>query len=310
MSRFILKQLGSAPKSLSHMAHFDDNSDLIYHLQEMKKKWNEAEYGKVEFQLMEVVEGVEVACSAFWNGHDWLRNKDGKAVCFLNFEEKKESGNGMGETTGETGTTFYGTDETNPIAKEILFKPEIEKVLHDSDYRGVFDINGSLTDDGFVAFEPTSRFGVPSTSYEFIAGLKSKTSDLLKALATGQDAPVRIQKGWGMVIVLTAKPYPSEAHMGNEHTSLGEKLWILEDGKPADDFDQKQASRVHLENFYKDEDGSYKVATPNGYLLVVSGSGATISGVRNDIIKFIKDNLYIAGYKHRMDIGARIEDKL
>lgn len=308
--RFILKQNGSAPKSINHMGKFDDSSDMVYHLNELKKKWNESDYGPVDFDLMEVVDGVEVACSAFWNGHDWLRNKDGKAVAFLNFEEKKESDNGMGETTGETGTTFYGTDERNPIAKEILFKKEIEDVLRESDYRGVFDINGSLTEDGFVAFEPTSRFGVPATSYEFIAGIKSKTSDLLKSMAMGEDTTVRIVKGWGMVVVLTSKPYPSEAHMGNEHTSIGEKLWILEDGKPVDDFDQTQGDRVHLENFYKDDEGDYKVATSSGYLLVVSGSGATIKGVRNDIAKFIKDNLYISGQKHRMDIGSRVEDNL
>jgi len=181
--------------------------------------------------------------------------------------------------------------------------------LRDSDYRGVFDINGSLTDDGFVAFEPTSRFGIPATSYEFIAGIKSGTSDILKAMATGEDATVRIIHGWGMVIVLTAKPYPSEAHVGNEHTSLGEKLWILKDGKPTDDFDHRQEARVHLENLYKDGN-DYKVATPNGYILVVSGSGPTISVVRNDIIKFIRDNLYISGMKHRTDIGKRIEDNL
>ena len=57
MSRFILKQNADAPKSLNYMAKFEDNSDLIFHLEELKKSWNENEFGEVDFDLMEVVRG-------------------------------------------------------------------------------------------------------------------------------------------------------------------------------------------------------------------------------------------------------------
>ena len=72
--RYILKQNGSAPKSLSHMGKFDDGSDMLYHLDELKKRWNEAQFGPIDFDLMEVVEGLEVAASAFFNGTDWMRD--------------------------------------------------------------------------------------------------------------------------------------------------------------------------------------------------------------------------------------------
>lgn len=310
--RWILKQNGKAPKSVNHMGKFKGSVDMLYHLNDLKKKWNDHQYGPFDCDLMEVVDGTEIAASAFWNGHDWLRDSKGKAVCFLNFEEKKETDGGLGETVGETGTTFYGTTEENPIAKDILFKPEIEKVLKDSDYRGVFDINGSLTDKGFVAFEATSRFGVPASSYEFIAGLNMKTSDLLSIIACGKDEAISIKEGWGMVVVVAAKPYPypSEADIPPENTSIGERLWILDDDKPVDDFTAEQKKRIHLENFYMDDEGNYKVATPDGYLLVVSGSGSGIKSVRNDIIEYIKENIYISGMKYRQDIGERVEDSL
>lgn len=305
--RWVMKQNGSAPKSLNHIGKFEGSEDMLYHLDEAKKSWNEHEYGAFDCDLMEFVDGVEVAASAFFNGSDWLRDRNGNVVGWLNFEEKKECDGSMGETTGETGTTFYGCDETNEIFKDILLRDEVTNLLKKTNYRGVFDINGSLTDDGFVAFEPTSRFGIPATSYEFIAGLQSDTADLLEAMACGYDTPIETKRGWGMVIVVTAAPYPIEGSVSHENTSLGEKLWILEDGSPVDNFSSKQLSKIHLENFLKDEDGNYKVATPNGYLLVVSGTGKTIEKTRERLMDFIKENIYISGMKYRTDIGKRIE---
>ena len=308
--RYILKQNGSAPKSINHMGKFDGGIDMIYHLEQLKKSWNEHEFGAFDCDLMEIVEGVEVAASAFFNGHDWLRNSAGKVVGFLNFEEKKQSNGNLGETTGETGTTFFGCDEDNEIFRDILLRPQITKVLSESNFRGVFDINGSVTDEGFVAFEPTSRFGIPATSYEFMEGLETKTADLLEAMACGYNQEINVKKGWGMCMVIFAKPYPAEADLPKEHTSVGEKLWILQDGNPIDDFTPKQKRKVHLENFCKDEDGNYKVATGNGYLFVVTGVGSSIPHTRKKLIKFIKENLYISGINYRTDIGERIEEFL
>jgi len=308
--RWIMKQNGSAPKSLNHMGKFQGSEDMLYHLDEMKKKWNEQEYGAFDCDLMEIVDGVEIAASAFFNGHDWLRDKEGRVVGFLNGEEKKEFNGNMGETTGETGTTFYGCDETNAIFADILLRKEITDKLRETGFRGVFDINGSLIDDGFVAFEATSRFGIPATSYEFIEGLKSKTADLLCAMAYGDNPAIEVRKGWGMCIVVAAKPYPIDADMPKEHTSIGEKLWILADGKPTDQFTKEQQKHIHLENFYCDEEGNYKVATPCGYLLVVTGTGSSIKSTREKLLGYIKENIYISGQKWRTDIGARLEEHI
>lgn len=308
--RLILKQNGGAPKSINHMGKFDSNIDMIYHLEELKKKWNETDYGAFDCDLMEIVDGVEIAVSAFFNGHDWLRDSRGKVVGFLNFEEKKESDGGTGITCGEMGTLFFGTDEDNKIFKDILLRPEIVKVLKDSDYRGVFDINGCLTEDGYVAFEPTSRFGIPATSYEFMEGLKSSTYDLLCSMAMGLDNPIEIVRGWGMCQVVVAPPFPVDADVEDTATSLGEKLWILEKGEPTEEFTPEQKKHIHLENFYKDDEGNYKVATKNGYMLVVTASGKSIKSIREHLLKYIKENLYLPSAKYRFDLGKRVEDSM
>lgn len=305
--RWILKQNGNAPKSINHMGKFDDGSDMLLHINELKQKWNPTEYGPVDFDLMEVVEGLEVAASGFFNGSDWLRNDKGKVVGYLNFEDKKEANGNTGETTGEMGTTFIGVDETNKLFSEILLKPQVTDLLKSLNYRGVFDINCIKTDKGIVALEPTCRVGVPATSYEFMEGLETPIGGLIDAVANGLNTPISVRPGIGMVMVIAAKPYPVEAHMGKEHTSLGEKLWFLKDGKPTSVMTKEQRQHIHLENFELSDSG-YRVATGCGYLLTVTGVGKSIQDARDRLIRYIKDNIYISGMKYRTDIGSRIEE--
>lgn len=305
--RWIMKQNGDAPKSLNHMAKFKNNVDLIFHLEEAKKKWNEAEWGPVDFDLMEVAEGgFEVAASAFWNGNEFLKDEEGKVCGFLNFEEKKEIDGGLGETTGEMGTTFYGTNTDNKLFRSIIHNDVVISRLRSSGFRGVFDINCIKTPKGIVALEPTMRPGIPASSYEFIEGLKNG-AEVIAGCASGITPVVKMHYGWGMVMVIAAKPYPVEADMEDAATSIGEKLWPLNNGKPVKDFSDDQKAHIHLYNFFKDETG-YRVATKNGYLLTVTGRGPSIKAARERLIDYIKENLYISGFKFRSDIGKRVEE--
>jgi phosphoribosylamine--glycine ligase len=176
-----------------------------------------------------------------------------------------------------------------------------------SDFHGVFDVNCIKTEKGMVALEPTCRPGIPATSYEFMEGLAMNTGKMLEAVSSGLKTPVKLNFGPGMVVCVMSKPFPVEADMEKEATSLGEKLWIMQDGKLEEDFSDEQRKHIHLENFCK-EDGVYRVATKNGYLLTVTGRGKTIGEARKNVLKYIKDNLYIAGIKYRTDIGKRVED--
>lgn len=311
--KYILKQNGDAPKHLSHKGKFDNSEDMIFHLRELKKHWNEMEFGKFDCDLMEVVEGLEVAASAFWNGEDWLRNSRGKVVGYLNFEEKKEANDGTGETCGEMGTTFIGVDEDDGLFTEILLRGEIETRLRDSGFRGVFDINCIRTDDGrLVALEPTCRFGVPASSYELLEGLETPLGELLSAMAKGINRKIEIHEGIGMVMCIVAKPFPLEVDVEPDGTSIGEKLWIMQEGKPIADFTDEQRQHIHLYNFEKAEDPDtgeicYKVPTKSGYLLTVTARGERVSLTRDALIHYIKQNLFFPGMKYRTDIGARVE---
>lgn len=313
-SRYILKQNGDAPKSLSHKGEFDSLDDMLFHFQKMKLRWNEAEFGPVDFDLMEVVEGMEVAASAFFNGEDWMRDREGRVVGYLNFEEKKEADGGTGETCGEMGTTFVGVDETNELFRSILLRPGIKETLTESGFRGVFDINCIVADDGrLVALEPTCRPGIPATSYEMIEGMDSAVGELLSAMAKGINRRIAIHQGLGMVMCVVAKPFPVEADVEDEATSIGERLWILADGQPAQEFTPEQRRHVHLYNFEfrtNEDTGEsyYAVPTKNGYLYTVTARGEHVSTTRDALIHYIKQNTFLSGMKYRSDIGKRVEE--
>ena len=273
---------------------------------------------------MEVVEGLEVAASAFFNGSDFLRDGDGRIAGYLNFEEKKEANGGTGETCGEMGTTFIGTNDSHRLFSSIIGRPGIVEKLRDIGFHGVFDINCIVDMDdpkGIVALEPTMRFGIPATSYEMIEGMVSDPAEVIASCARGTSLPegLQLHEGVGMVMCVVAKPFPCEMDVEEKATSLGERLWILnpQSGQPSPtgDFSEEQREHIHLYNFELAVDGEsgescYKVVTKNGYLLTVTGrSGTSIKQVRKNLIECIKDNLYLSGMKYRTDVGSRIEEQ-
>lgn len=314
--RWILKQNSDAPKSINHKGKFDGSVDMIYHLKELKKGWNEQEFGKFDCDLMLVVSGLEVAASAFFNGHDYLKDKNGKVVGFCNFEEKLEvdgGTGGLGEVTGETGTSFLGVTEDNELFKNILMKDKVVEKLREIKFQGVFDINCIVTDKGIVGLEPTCRWGIPSTAYEMIEGLKTDPGEVIYALATGNDLPIEIHQGWGQVLVICAKPYPIEVDLEDQATSLGEKIWFIRDDKPFNEPTKDQEKHIQFYNVEKTDDPEtgeicYKIPTKGGYLLTVTGhDGETIEEVRDNLLHYVKENIYISGMKYRQQIGKRVE---
>jgi phosphoribosylamine-glycine ligase len=322
--RYILKQNGDAPKGLSHLGKFEHGEDMLWHLNELQRSWNEAEYGKFDCDIMEVVEGLEVAASVLFNGQDYCRNSEGKIMGYLNFEEKKEADGGLGETCGEMGTTFLSVTEEHPLFKKILVREALVAKLREIGFRGMFDVNCIVTEKGkIVGLEPTMRLGVPATSYELLEGMASPAGEVLDSVARGASSPVELHEGLGMVMCVVAKPFPLEADVETNATSVGQRLWILDKkGEPQAEFSEEQRKHIHLYNFElaqpaaeeqsEHSEGSeavYKVATKNGYMLTATGHGqGSIRVVRKHLIEYIKSNLYLSGMKFRSDIGQRVEE--
>jgi phosphoribosylamine-glycine ligase len=177
----------------------------------------------------------------------------------------------------------------------------------------VFDINCILAEDGrLVALEPTTRPGIPATSYEYIEGMNSPTGELLSAMAKGINRKIDLHMGLGMVMCVVAKPFPLESDVEDDATSMGERLWIMQEGVPVSEFSLEQRHHIHLYNFklkLNEETGEayYSVPTKNGHLYTVTGRGEYVSTTRDALIHYIKQNTFLPGMKYRQDIGKRIE---
>jgi DNA/RNA endonuclease YhcR with UshA esterase domain len=132
-------------------------------------------------------------------------------------------------------------------------------------------------------------------------------------VARGKSVPVELNVGIGMVMCVVAKPFPLEGEIDPDSTSIGERLWILNGAGPAPDFSKEQKKHIHLYNFHKKEDLetkeiAYKVATKSGYMIEVTGRSNTVKETRENLIKYIDNNVYLPGQKYRKEIGKRVEE--
>jgi hypothetical protein len=145
-----------------------------------------------------------------------------------------------------------------------------------------------------------------------IEGMDSSVGELLSAMAKGINRKIEIHMGLGMVMCVVAKPFPLEADVEDDATSMGERLWILQDGVPVSEFTLEQRRHIHLYNFKLKENAEsgetyYSVPTKSGYLYTVTARGEYISTMRDSLIHYIKQNTFISGMKFRQDIGKRVE---
>jgi len=100
---------------------------------------------------------------------------------------------------------WYEKDENNKLFQRTLakIKPQLQK----SEYKGYIDINCIVNHDTVYPLEITSRFG--SSTVETQGEIQiSPWSDLLVALAEGDDYCLEYKNGYSINVALTVPPFP------------------------------------------------------------------------------------------------------
>ncbi len=93
----------------------------------------------VNFQLQEVVDGIEMSTEAWFNGNKFLLPINST------MEEKKFMSGNLGPNTGCMGNVVWSwNEETSRYLYKILFEP-LEEELKESGYLGPLDINAIWT---------------------------------------------------------------------------------------------------------------------------------------------------------------------
>ncbi len=280
--RYVVKPNGKAQddKVLSFVGQEEDGLDLVNMLERYKTGWG----SKIRsFQLQKFVSGVEVAIGAFFNGNEFLL-----PAC-INFEHKRMFNDEIGPTTGEMGTSMFWAGP-NRLYNETLKK--FEKRLAEIGFIGYFDINCIVNSRGIYPLEITPRFGYPTINIQ-MEGVASRWSDLLFALANRQPFQLKTIKGYQVGVVIAVPPYPYDDP--DVFEKFSDDAVII--------FKKPQMTGVHPCDV-RIVDGEWRIAGSSGYVLVITGSGPTMSDAQVETYNRIK-NIILPNMFYRTDIGNR-----
>ena len=304
-SRWVMKQEGDLDgiKGLNFISKVDDSRDLIEYLIWLKEKWVDGL--KQTFVLQEFIEGHEVAAGAYWNGTEFMKDKDGDEVCEENWEHKALMAGDMGVATGETFTLMrYRKAKDSKLFMQTLNK--MRDVLKKIDFRGNVDINCIICETGVYFLEWTMRFGSPATSAH-IAIHKTKWSEFLKACADGKQIPFEFDPRWTIVAWIFTPPFPHASGdlKVNENPKNKDEMKELLEHRISNveglvvDFKERltkeDMNNVHLEYTYL-EDGKIKLSNSLGYVFTITGLGDTVEEAAKNTEKLLKKMLVPKGF--------------
>ena len=284
--KWVLKQCGKIDeiKGLSFVSKMDNSEDLLDFLPILEKNW--IPEVKKDFVLQEKIEGHEMAIGSFFNGTEFMKDKDGDELCEENFEHKALCSGNLGESTGEQ----YTVQRMVKAKYSKLFSQTLDKcreILKNTDFRGDFDVNTIINEKGAWFLEFTPRMGVPATS-GMLEFHKSSWYDLLKAMADGkQPKDFKYDPRWCIISWIYTKPFPAVhiANIDNEnpqgleeiHKTIEHRMsnseGILVNFKK--DFTTQDWKHVHPDGL-RFKDGRLQVADGDGYVATVSEQGETV----------------------------------
>lgn len=284
--RYIIKFEGKAgdEKSLVYVSQTKNNADLVQIIDHYSKTWNDS-WGEPMFVLQEVVEGVEVAVTAFFNGEKFIM------PVYMNFENKRLLTGDLGVFTGEMGTHGFFTFDKLKLFKSTL--KNLEDDLKKDGYVGTIDINCIINNEGIWPLEFTSRFGYPLIDL-LLEGIKGKTrfTDLLVGLVDKTLDFVEADDGYQIGVVVCVPTYPYAE--GFERYGKNLPVMIMDD---------KARENFHLGDLKLDGD-VWETAGELGYGFIVTGRGDTMFDAKTTAYSMLK-KIIVPNAVYRIDISDR-----
>jgi len=283
---------GVEDKSLSFVAK--SPADMIFRLEQCKR------LGKMKGKLMlqEKVKGVEMACAA-WFGPggfgQWKREV---------FEEKKFMNEGLGQNTGEMGTTIRYVKKSQ-LFDEVL--APMEDYLHGTGYVGNVDVNCIIVGNKAWPLEFTMRFGWPGYNIESSLHIGDE-AERLYDLWDGKDS-LRVREGKIAVgVVMAHGDFPNfkwspEEVSGHPITGITPAMephiwpqWVMKKKAPV-----MKGEKVVVEE---------TCCTAGHVPFTVTGVGDTVDAAREDCYGRVWKIDWPSNRMFRTDIGCRLEGQL
>ena len=190
-----------------------DPGEMVEFIEWLASVWPDLEPGKpVDFVLQEAVKGCEIAVTAPFDGQRFW-----PGWAYVNREWKKLMDGDLAATTGQMGE--MGAMQTDPRL-HLRTLALLEPLLSREGYRGFFDVNCIVTEDGrAVPLEVTARFGYPSV-WSFLELTNGDPYDLLHAMATDGKCACKPQPGYVCTVRVSSGTYPDADPVRNKHLVL------------------------------------------------------------------------------------------
>lgn len=287
---WVVKQNGHANKTFNYVGRLDDNEDVVAILENYEM--HDREECK-SIDLQKKISGVEIGIGRYFNGKDWVGPIE------VNLEHKGLFNGNLGPKTYEMGTLmWYDSDiENNKLYQETLAK--LKSFLEKGDFRGDVDVNCIVNEEGVFPLEFTARFGFPALQLQSEIH-ESPWGEFLKAVADGKSYDLKYKKGYGIVALVAAPPFPYEIDE-EKYSSAGLEIRFKKE------FEEKDLEHIHFEEVSL-KDGKYYVSGKDGFVLHVTGFGETIDEARDKTYDMIR-KIVIPKMFYRTDIGQKFMKK-
>lgn len=278
---WVIKQ-NSSEKDFNYIGEFEDASDAISILENYR---DISAYTNSTITLHKRIYGVEMGVARYFNGTDWVGPIE------ISFEHKKLFPGDLGPTTSEMGTlAWYDADENNRLFQETLAK--LKSFLQEADFRGDISINCIVNADGAFPTEATARLGCPITHLQGEIQT-SPWGEFLYAVASGKQYDLQWNKGYGLVALVAAPPFPFY-FKGHTTSSRGTPLFL-------GSYATSQSEHIHFEEIAL-ENNRYVLSDDRGYVLYVTSMGESVEEAQERLYTIIKD-IHVPKLFYRNDIG-------
>ena len=294
--RWVLKQNGQPDRSFCYVGKLSDGSDVIDLLEYYNRNMP---LSGSHFILQQHIEGVEIGVGRYFNGSDWLGPVE------LNIEHKKLFPGNLGPKTNEMGTLmWYDSDENNRLFREVL--APLAPYLRSINFRGDFEINCIVNEEGAFPLEATSRFGYPAVQLQTEIHA-SPWGEFLSAVARGEDYSLEWREGFGIVVLIAVPPFPFYQCVDRERP-LPRGLQIhFSKGLDKSDLRHFHPEEVTVRRNGQGEEVWY-TCSDTGYILHVSSLGETVEAARAQVYNLI-GSIVIPKLFYRTDIGVQFLER-
>jgi phosphoribosylamine--glycine ligase len=292
---WVIKQNGHPESIVCYVGRMEDGADVVDLLRHYAERYGD----RGGYVLQRRCQGIEIGVGRYFNGRRWAGPIE------LNVEHKKLCAGDVGPKTYEMGTLmWYEADEAQPLFRATLAK--LEPYLRQADFRGDVDINCIVNAEGAFPLEVTARFGYPAVQAQMELHA-TPWGEFLHALAQGRDGELDWRPGYSLSGRVAAPPFPY--HGPGDRADLSPRGLKIHFRRPMTEEDWRHLHPEEVSRWPDGEAGEeYVVAGDGGYVMHVSGFGASVEAAREATYGRICD-IAIPRMFYRTDLGLRFADR-